>query len=284
MFTLHWATNLRESSQTGRLAALSIVLIQGNASEAAVLTWMKTYASTKSRAWRAQLFKNVLNPPDDASILDLGGGKGTHMARFYPAAKNVHIADFNPDALDYARVNYGFTPYLVDGGDGLPFSDGQFDVVFCSSVIEHVTGEKHAAARTFKKDGRKFKTEAYEFQKRFASEIRRVGKRYFVQTPARSFPVETHSWIPLIGMFPTHWQWQVMRLVNWLPYPRKQTMPDWSLLSFDEFRSLFPDAQIYRERVLGLTKSFIAVGGPAEEGPSSPDAAKPGKMPIQATA
>jgi hypothetical protein len=43
---------------------------------------------------------------------------------------------------------------------------------------------------------------------------------------------------------------------HWWP---KKTSPDWNLLTFREMQHLFPDAQIIRERSLGVTKSLIAV-------------------------
>jgi SAM-dependent methyltransferase len=225
-----------------------------------MLTAVKTYFSTRSRKWRSDLFRKLMKPTEDTLILDLGGGKGTHMARFYPEAKNVHIADFNPDALEHARTQYGFIPHRVEATETLPFRDDQFDVVFCSSVIEHVTGDKEEVAAMFKRDGRTLKANAFRYQQRFAREIVRIGRRYFVQTPAREFPIETHTWLPITSWLPSHWQWRVMRVINRLPFPRKHTMPDWSLLTFKEMQELFPDATIYKEKLFGLTKSYIAVG------------------------
>ena len=50
---------------------------------------------------------------------------------------------------------------------GLPFADGEFDLVYCSSVIEHVPPARRAA---------------------FAAELRRVGRGWMVQTPASLVP------------------------------------------------------------------------------------------------
>ena len=57
----------------------------------------------------------------------------------------------------------------------LPFADGEFDLAYCNSVIEHVPRERRAA---------------------FAAELRRVARGWYVQTPARSFPIEPHSLLP----------------------------------------------------------------------------------------
>src|SRR5581483_9921056 len=59
----------------------------------------------------------------------------------------------------------------ADPAEGLPFADGEFDLAYCSSVIEHVRPERRPA---------------------FAAEVRRVARGWYVQTPARSFPLEPH--------------------------------------------------------------------------------------------
>jgi hypothetical protein len=226
-----------------------------------MITELKKVLSQRSRSARARLFHKALRPAQSAAILDLGGGKGRHMARFYPQLKNVHIADYNPDALAFAREQFGFNTHLIGEAERLPFENNEFDIVFCSSVIEHVTGPKSEAVERFKIDGEAFRTEAKEYQRKFAAEVMRVGKAYFVQTPNRYFLVEAHSWLPLLGLLPTHWQWKIMRITNRF-WPRKDDQPDWSLLSRKDLRDLFPNATIYTERTFGFAKSYIAIGKP----------------------
>jgi len=43
---------------------------------------------------------------------------------------------------------------------------------------------------------RAFERLALDRQRRLAAEIARVGRRYFVQTPYRYFPIESHTWLP----------------------------------------------------------------------------------------
>jgi len=54
----------------------------------------------------------------------------------------------------------------------LNYSDNEFDICFSNSVIELVG--------------------SFEDQRKFANEIRRVGRKLWVQTPARSFFFEPH--------------------------------------------------------------------------------------------
>lgn len=123
-----------------------------------------------------------------------------------------------------------------------------FDVVFSNSVIEHV-GD-------------------YRNQRRMADEVRRVGRRYFVQTPNKRFPVEPHFLFPWFQYLPVRTRaWMLSTFdVGW--YRR---MPDRSaaraevesiqLLTRRRFSELFPEATIHEEKFAGLTKSFVAIGG-----------------------
>jgi SAM-dependent methyltransferase len=117
--------------------------------------------------------------------------------------------------------------------DELPFADGEFDLVYCSSVIEHVAPAQRAA---------------------FAAELRRVARGWYVQTPARSFPIEPHALLPF---------------VHWLPRPLRRRYwrlgaadPDEeiALLSRRELEALFGPARA--ERLGPLVKSWVCLRAP----------------------
>ena len=63
-----------------------------------------------------------------------------------------------------------------------PFDDGSFDVVFSNAVIEHV-GDR-------------------ERQGQLVREALRVGRRVFLTTPNRWFPVEVHTRLPFVHWLP----------------------------------------------------------------------------------
>ena len=146
---------------------------------------------------------------------------------------------------------------LLDESGVLPFEDDYFDIVHCNSVIEHVTVDK--MQRWSRQSTREFVKMAFERQKTFASEIRRVGKSYFVQTPNKNFVLESHTWLPLVQFLPRPLLIRAIRFLNkwWV----KTTSPDWNLLGSKQMKELFPEAVIVKERALGLTKSLIAISG-----------------------
>jgi SAM-dependent methyltransferase len=169
-------------------------------------------------------------------ILDVGAGNGGALERFN--ANNPIIAiDLSPGTgpwLDQSNVEV-----VVGDGTNLPFTDREFPLVFSSSVIEHVPRS---------------------LQQRFADEIRRVGERYFVQTPNRYFPIEPHYQLPFFQFLPESLRRSLNRRFT-LGWRERGHWEDVNLLSAGDLRRLFPDAEIHRERILGITKSLMAVRG-----------------------
>ena len=124
----------------------------------------------------------------------------------------------------------------ADATARLPFDDGEFDLVYSSSVVEHLAPADRAA---------------------YAAEIRRVGRAYWVQTPALSFPVEPHALLPF-----AHWLPPRLRR----PYWRLGVAGQWediALLRRGDLAQLFPDGEVVAERLGPLAKSWIAVGSRA---------------------
>ena len=195
------------------------------------------------RARRLKMFKQVVGPTPQTTILDVGGSPW-FWTEFGVAAK---ITVLNPDELPNA-VKLAYPAFECVGGDGcnLTYPQGSFDVGFSNSVIEHVG--------------------TFERQKAFATAIRRVGKTIWVQTPAREFPIEPHFMAPFIHYFP---RWLQRKTVRWFtilglmtkPTPARieELLNEIRLLNYQEMRELFPDCEIYREKSMGLTKSYIAI-------------------------
>ncbi len=218
----------------------------------------KTF-SRRAREKRAALFRSRFVLDERTRILDLGaeGGDNIHAVlrgtRVRPG--NVYIADIKRELVERGAAAYGYVPVLVQESGPLPFPDGYFDVVFCSSVIEHVTLPKKDVWREY--SGRRFREESRKRQIEFAAEIRRLGRQYFVQTPYRHFPIEPHSWLPFVAWLPRPALIPVLRLSHHVWVTR--TNPDWYLLNKREMAATFPEARLLEEKWLGLTKSLMAV-------------------------
>jgi SAM-dependent methyltransferase len=181
--------------------------------------------AARARARRHERFFALTRLGPGARVLDVGCGE-------------LGLRALEPD-LDITGVDLVERPdypgpfVRADATLRLPFADGEFDLVYCSSVIEHVAPQHREA---------------------FAAELRRVGRGWFVQTPAFSFPVEPHALLPF-----AHWLPVALRKRYW----RLGAAGGWeeiSLLRRGELQRLFGPA--LAERAGPLVKSWVCVSPP----------------------
>jgi hypothetical protein len=169
----------------------------------------------------AHLFPEL---PEQARIVDIGCG-ALGLRALEPARDITGV-----DRL--ARPDYPGAFVQADVLEGLPFADGEFDLAYSSSVIEHV---------------------APADRPRFAAELSRVAKAVFVQTPAWSFPIEPHSLLPLahwLPVGPRRRYWRLGAARGW---------EEIALLRRRELAALFPGCEIVAERFGPLAKSWVAI-------------------------
>src|SRR4051812_49095426 len=84
------------------------------------------------RRWEAERIVRHFRP--GARILDIGAGTGQQALEFSQRGFTVEAIDV-PDSL-YSGAHV--FPVKQYDGLTLPFPDGSFDIVFSSSVLEHV--------------------------------------------------------------------------------------------------------------------------------------------------
>ena len=179
-------------------------------------------------------------------ILDVGGRLEywKMMTSDVKPARPVHVTLLNINAVPVDHPD--FASVAGDGRSMPQFADGEFDIVFSNSTIEHVG--------------------TFEDQRRMADEVRRIGKAYYVQTPNRYFPIEPHFLFPFFQFLPvTTRVWMVQHFaMGWYPRMRDREaalreVSSIELLGRSAFQQLFPDATIHDERYGGLVQSFVAV-------------------------
>jgi hypothetical protein len=203
--------------------------------------------ANRFRRRRFRFLSALLAPlPRPVRMLDVGGTE-----RFWRQMGAAGDAALEITVLNVARQEAeadNIRSLTGDARDLSRFDDGAFDVVFSNSVIEHLGGRAD--------------------QERMATEVRRVGVRYFVQTPNRYFPIEPHFLVPGFQFLPLSARIALVRHFalgyhDALPDPdeARRAVTEIRLLGATDLRRLFPDGELYRERVLGLTKSFVAYGG-----------------------
>jgi hypothetical protein len=197
------------------------------------------------RKKRFKLFLKMAETiPRPLKIIDVGG-----TALFWERMGFTGQKDISITILNIRTDNVELPGFLMVAGDArqmLQFSDKEFDIAFSNSVIEHVGG--------------------FEKQKLMADEMKRIGRKIFLQTPNRYFPVEPHFLFPFFQFLP-HWL-KVKLLMNfnlgWYARVRDkkkalEICQSIRLMTKSELRKLFPGANIYEENFYGFIKSYIVL-------------------------
>ncbi len=206
-----------------------------------------TSLATRLRRKRFSLFLSLLaTVKGHVDVLDIGGTQAFWTLMTGDDPGDVTVTLLNIEHQEVASDQ--FVSAVGDARNMPRFGTKSFDIVFSNSVIEHVG--------------------TYSDQRRMANEVMRVGKRYFIQTPNKRFPLEPHFLFPWFQYLPAEVRAQMVHRfdVGW--YKR---IPDLAaaraevdsvrLMTRREFAALFPGSSIHVERMGGLAKSFIAYGG-----------------------
>ncbi len=198
------------------------------------------------RRRRMRRFHVLVAPSPHERLLDVGGTVDFWRGLNLPNP----ITLLNRDATGAAAGARANLSFVAGDACALPFHDGAFDIIFSNSMIEHLG--------------------TWERQQACARELRRVGGRLWVQTPAREFFTEPHLIAPFFHWLPRRWQRRLLRnftVRGWIERPDagqvEAFLEEVRLLTLAEMRILFPDCTLLRERFLGLTKSYIAVRNPS---------------------
>lgn len=180
-------------------------------------------------------------------IIDVGGSRHFWQESGLGVPPgNITIYNLEGAGDSHAVGDDAYSGVAVKRYDGvrLPEDDATFDLGVCNSVIEHVPPQRRAG---------------------LVSELQRVAKHVYLQTPAKTFPLEPHFLVPLIQWLPKRVGYAVAKVSPWrvLSRPSAATIESYfwntNLLTYAEVRQLLPNATIHRERLLGLTKSYAAI-------------------------
>ena len=197
--------------------------------------------SLRSRRRKLRLFLDELRPTPATTVLDVGvdevgfGGAGgqsgcsTHnfFEEHYAWPGQITALGLH-DGAGF-RAGYPEIPYVQGDACALPFADAAFDVVFSNAVIEHV-GD-------------------FDRQRVFVAEALRVGRRVFLTTPNRWFPVEVHTRLPLVHWLPPAAANRAYELAH------KGWAQDNHLLGSRDLRRLFPGPV----RIVNLGMTLVAI-------------------------
>jgi SAM-dependent methyltransferase len=201
--------------------------------------------SFRARRRMFRLFMDEMSPTEEMTVLDLGvtcdvhSRESNYFEQLYPYPHRIVCA--GTEAAHHLEAAYPGTSFVqVTPGDPLPFADRQFDIVFSNAVVEH------AGSRAS--------------QHAFIREALRVGRRFFLTTPNRWFPVEVHTGLPLLHFLHPSIYRGLLRTLGHEYYAREENL---NLLDRRSLLALFPagaSVRVSRVRTVGVTSNLVAHG------------------------
>lgn len=205
---------------------------------------LATRVSLRAREKMFARFAAVV--PFDATtpVVDIGVTPDRELAdsnffeRLYPHPERLTATSIEDAA--FLEEQYPGLRFVRTTGSVLPFEDGAFGIAFSSAVLEHV-GDRAA-------------------QRQFVHEVCRVADRFFLTTPNRWFPVEVHTFIPLIHWLPQRWHQAILRRLGKQFWAETANL---NLLGARELLALFPpgtDVTLSRHRTLGWCSNLVVHG------------------------
>src|SRR3954463_15567019 len=154
--------------------------VYASASRQGLRTRLASPLAARARSRRHAGFFALTRVTPESRIVDLGSG---------PRGLRAFAPELDVTGVDRLDQPYPGPFVQADVTARLPFEDGEFDLAYSSSLVEHLAPAQRAA---------------------FAAEVRRVARGWFVQTPAWSFPVEPHALLPF-----AHWLPPRIRRAYW---------------------------------------------------------------------
>ena len=204
------------------------------------LTGIRSHFAEKARRRLFSLFISAMQPTSTSSVIyfwhkmKIPYPNPTFLKKF--THKNKIMAASIEDASFLEGVYPGLQFVRIQPGT-LPFADNQFDILFCSAVIEHV-GDS-------------------ESQRNFIKESIRVARQFFFITPNRHFPIEFHTFLPFLHWLPQTMHQAALRRLGLDFWAKTENL---NLLTPSSFLNLFPSCtslHIYEYRLFGLPSKML---------------------------
>jgi len=192
-------------------------------------------------------FMRFAQPTPEDLVLDVGVTPynefpNNYFEKLYPWTANLTMCSVE-DASHLEQEFPGSRFVRNEPGKPLPFRDAQFDIVFCNAVLEHVGGTDVG--------GQAF----------FLDELIRIGKKIFLTTPNRWYPIEFHTVLPLVHWLPQPLHQRILRLLGMDFYAQTDNL---SLLSAGKLKRMMNSVKyenltwtISSIRLLGIPSNII---------------------------
>lgn len=181
------------------------------------------------------LFMRECAPGPDARVADFGvSGHRDHpvhtfFERLYPHRERLTVIGRASEEAGWFAEEFPGLTYLEADLRSIPLPDASFDYGLCNAVVEH------AGTR--------------EQQRALVAEVCRVARCVIFTTPNKRFPVELHTFLPLLHWLPDSTYRAALRRLG---QPYFAEVENLNLLDARAFLSLFPPERDNRLLTTGL--------------------------------
>ena len=180
-------------------------------------------------------FMRECGPGPEARVADFGvSGHRDHPVHYffeslYPYRQQVTAIGRAAEEAGWFEEAFPGLRFLEADLREIPLPDGYFDYGICNAVVEH------AGTR--------------EQQMALVSEVCRVCRCVLFTTPNKRFPVELHTWLPLLHWLPDAAYRGTLRRLGLVYFAQIENL---NLLDAGSFLSLFPASRENRLLQSGL--------------------------------
>lgn len=158
------------------------------------------------------------------------------------------ITALSDQDASFLELKYPGLKFVRGDGKRLNFPDNSFDLVISSATIEHVGSSTN--------------------QKIFIHELLRVSKKFvFITTPNKYFPIELHTYLPILHWLPKSLHRKILRTLKLDFFADEKNL---NLLSKSELKSLYPLGKIFDIYLFGWKSNMILFIEKSDKSSSNP--------------
>lgn len=180
-------------------------------------------------------FMDEFVPGPEARVADFGvSGHRDHPVHYffeslYPYRERLTVIGRAAEEADWFSEEFPGARYVEADLRAIPLPDGYFDYGICNAVVEHAGTRDQQAA--------------------LVAEVCRVCRNVLFTTPNRRFPVELHTFLPLLHWLPDGLYRAALRRLGFTYFAEIDNL---NLLDGPSFVSLFPASRRNRLVKSGL--------------------------------
>jgi len=215
------------------------------ATELGAFDRIKNYLAFQVRRRTFERFMQECAPGPEARVADFGvSGHRDHPVHYffeslYPHREQLTVIGRAAEEAGWFAEAFPGLRFLEADLREIPLPDGYFDYGICNAVVEHAGTRGQ--------------------QRALVAEVCRVCRCVLITTPNKWFPLELHTWLPLLHWLPDAAYRAALRRLDLGYFAEVENL---NLLDAASFLSLFPGSRrnrLYRSGLPLLRSNLVCI-------------------------